>query len=146
MRVIEIQKGDPLYEKAIELRYLLFFKEHNLPKEIVNDEKEDKSIHIAISQEDEIIAYARLSELKNKEFQISQMVVAPRHQKQGYGEKLLLNTVQIAKDKGAKNIMLNARTTVTGLYKKLGFHEIGEVYKSKRTGISHIKMVYSENT
>jgi len=146
MNIIEIQKGDPLYNKAFELRYLLFFKEHDLPKEVINDEKEDKSIHIAISQKGELIAYARLSELKGKEFQISQMAVSPRHQSQGYGGKLLLKIVQIAKNKGAKSIMLNARTTATGLYKKLGFQEAGKVYNSQSTGIPHIKMIYNENT
>ncbi len=146
MKINEIQQGDALYEKAFELRYLLFFKDRHLPKEIINDEKEDKSTHIAITQEDELIAYGRLSELNGKEFQISQMAVLPLHQSQGYGEKLLLEIVQIAKNKGAKNIMLNARTTATSFYKKLGFQEVGNVYNSQSTGIPHIKMFYNENT
>jgi len=146
MNIGEIKKGDALYKKAFELRYLLFFKEQNLPKEIINDEKEDKSTHIAISKEDELIAYGRLSELNSKEFQISQMVVSPLRQSQGYGKKLLLEIIQIAKNKGAKKIMLNARATSTGLYKKLGFHQVGKAYNSQTTGIPHIKMVYNENT
>ena len=40
-----------------------------------------------MTQKNELIAYARLSELKGKEFQISQVVVTPIHQKQGYGKK-----------------------------------------------------------
>ena len=146
MNISEIKKGEVLYKKAFELRYLLFFKDYNLPKEIINDEKEDKSTHIAISQKDELIAYGRLSKLNGKEFQISQMVVSPIHQSQGYGEKLLLEIVQIAKNKGAKNIMLNARTTATSLYEKLGFQQVGKVYNSQSTGIPHIKMVYNKNT
>jgi hypothetical protein len=42
MKIVKIQKSDALYKKAFDLRYLLFFKEHNLPKEIINDGKEDK--------------------------------------------------------------------------------------------------------
>ncbi|HEC97398.1 MAG TPA: GNAT family N-acetyltransferase [Nitrospirae bacterium] len=146
MNIGEIKKGDALYKKAFELRYLLFFKEHNLPKEVINDEKEDKSTHIAISQEDELIAYGRLSKVNTTEFQISQMVVSPLYQNQGYGVKLLQEIMQIAKNKGAKNIMLNARTTATNLYKKLGFEKVGNVYNSQSTGIPHIKMVYIKNT
>ncbi len=146
MNISEIQKGEALYKKAFELRYLLLFKGHNLPKEILNDEKEDKSTHIAISQKNELIAYGRLSELNDKEFQISQMVVSPLYQSQGYGKKLLLQIVQIAKNKGAKNIMLNARTTATSLYEKSGFHPVGKVYSSQCTSIPHIKMVYNKNT
>jgi len=146
MNIGEIRKGDTLYKKAFELRYLLFFKDHNLPKEIINDEKEDKSTHIAISKERELIAYGRLSELNDKEFQISQMVVSPAHQHQGYGMKLLLGIMQIAKNKGAKNIMLNARTTAVSFYKKIGFQQAGQVYSSKSTGVPHIKMVFHEIT
>ena len=73
------------------------------------------------------------------------MVVSPSHQHQGYGEKLLLEIMQTAKNKGAKNIMLNARTTAVGFYKKLGFQQVGHVYSSQSTGVPHIKMVYYEN-
>ncbi len=142
MNIGKIQKGDALYEKALELRYLLFFKEHGLPKEIINDDKENKSIHVAISQKNELIAYGRLSELNGKEFQISQIVVSPRHQSQGHGEKLLLEIMQLAKNEGAKSTWLSARTTATNLYEKLGFQKVGNVYNSLNTGIPHIKMVY----
>ena len=146
MNMGTIQKGDILYKKALELRYLLFFKEHNLPEEIINDEKEDKSIHFAISQENELIAYGRLFAINSKEFQISQMLVSPRYQRQGYGEKLLLEIMRTARNQGAKKIMLNARTTAINLYEKLGFKKVGLVYSSKSTGIPHIKMVYHEST
>jgi predicted GNAT family N-acyltransferase len=146
MNIGEIQKDGTLYKKAFELRYLLFFKDYNLSKEIINDKTEDISTHIAISKERELIAYGRLSELSDKEFQISQMVVSPIHQHQGYGEKLLLEIVQTAKNKGAKNIMLNARTTAVSFYKKSGFQQVGQVYSSQSTGVPHIKMVYHENS
>jgi len=146
MNIGEIKKGDTLYKKAFELRFLLFFKNHNLPKEIINDEKEDKSTHIAISNKNEIIAYGRLTELNNNEFQISQMVVSPNHQYQGYGKRLLLEIMQIARNKGSKNIILNARNTAASFYKKSGFHQVGQVYNSQSTGVPHTKMVYHENT
>ncbi len=42
MNIGEIQKDELLYEKALELRYFMFFKEHNLSKDILNDEMEEK--------------------------------------------------------------------------------------------------------
>ncbi len=145
MNIGEIRKGDALYKQAYELRYLLFFKEHSLPKETINDDKENKSTHIAISKGHELIAYGRLSEIQNNEFQISQMVVSPIHQHQGYGEKLLLKIMLTAKDKDANTIMLNARITAVSFYKKFGFQQVGQVYSSQHTGVPHIKMVYHEN-
>ena len=145
MDIGEIQQDDILYEKALELRYELFFKKHHLPKEILNDEQEIHSKHIAIFHKKELIAYGRLSALGNGEFQISQMVVSPSYQKQGYGTKLLLKLMEVAKDKEAKAIILKARTTATSFYKKQGFQPKGEVYSSSSTGVPHIKMVYHAN-
>jgi predicted GNAT family N-acyltransferase len=145
MNIGEIQKDDNLYKKALELRYSLFFKDHNLPEEILSDDKEDKSLHIAISQEKELIAYGRLFEISSNEFQISQMVVSPRYQSQGYGERLLIEIMRTAKNKGAKKIILNARTTAISLYEKIGFQKVGQIYSSQSTGVPHIKMVYPEN-
>ncbi len=145
MNIGEIQKDDNLYKKALELRYSLFFKDHNLPEEILSDDKEDKSLHIAISQENELIAYGRLFEISSNEFQISQMVVSPRYQSQGYGERLLIEIMRTAKNKGAKKIILNARTTAISLYEKIGFQKVGQIYSSQSTGVAHIKMVYPEN-
>jgi predicted GNAT family N-acyltransferase len=145
MNIVKIKKGDKLYKKAFELRYLLFFKDHQLAKEIINDNKEDSSTHIAISNKHELIAYARLTELTDKEFQISQMLVSPNHQHQGYGKELLLEIMKIAKYKGATNITLNARTTAICFYKKYGFQKMSEIYNSQSTGVPHIKMVYRES-
>ncbi len=97
-------------QKALKLRYFMFFKEHNLSKDSLNDEMEGRSTHIAISQDDELIAYGRLYAHKSEEFQISQMVVSPNYQSQGYGVKLLLGLMRTAKNRGAKTIVLNART------------------------------------
>ena len=120
----------------------MFFKEHHLPKEILNDAMEIHSTHIAIFHKKELIAYGRLSALGNGEFQISQMVVSPSYQRQGYGTKVLLKLMEVAEDKQAKAIILKARTTATNFYIKQGFQSTGEVYSSSSTGVPHIKMVY----
>jgi predicted GNAT family N-acyltransferase len=146
MKIGEIRNDGLLYEKALELRYFIFFKEHNLSNNILNDEMEERSIHIAISQDDELIAYGRLSALINEEFQISQMVVSPNYQSQGYGVKLLLVLMRTAKNRGAKTIVLNARTSAIGFYVKQGFQQVGQVYNSCSTGVPHIKMVHHTNT
>ena len=146
MKLGAIDKDDVLYEKALKLRYLLFFKEHNLPETVVLDEKEEKSTHIAISQGSELIAYGRLFALNKEKFQISQMVVSPIYQSKGHGTKLLSELIRTAENKGAKSIVLNARATATGVYEKLGFKTVGDYFKSNVTGVSHIKMVHHVST
>ena len=74
------------------------------------------------------------------------MIVSPRYQGQGYGVKLLLGLMQTAKNRGAKTIELNARTSAIGFYVKQGFQQVGQVYNSRSTGVPHIKMVHHTNT
>jgi len=38
MKIAEIEVGSKLYKEALELRYELFFKMHDLPKDILFDE------------------------------------------------------------------------------------------------------------
>lgn len=146
MNIAEIQLDGLLYKKALELRYKLFFEEHGLPKDILNDKMENESSHIAISNGNELIAYGRLLALNNEESQISQMVVSPPYQNQGYGSKLLSELMLIAKSRGATIIMLNARTDAAGLYSKQGFRRVGQAYNSHSTGVPHVKMVHHANT
>ena len=146
MSIKEINKGDDLYKQAQKLRYELFFREHGLPWEILNDENERHSTHVVVSHEQNLIAYGRLSKLENREFQISQMVVSPSYQGQGNGTQLLLKLVAMAKSKGAKVISLNSRTTAISLYQNQGFQSVGKVFKSSSTGVPHIKMVHHAST
>ena len=58
---------------------------------------------------------------KTGRFEISQMVVASKYQHQGYGTKLLSEMLKVSKENGVKSIVLSARITALGLYKKFGF-------------------------
>ena len=134
--------GSAIYEEALDLRYSLFFKEFDLPKEITADDLESISTHIAITENDELLAYGRLSRLDADEFRISQIVVTPHHQGQGLSKLLLKRLMDEARIQGAQLIRIGAQLTAIGLYERLGFHPIGEVYTVKLTGIPHVRMVY----
>jgi predicted GNAT family N-acyltransferase len=136
-----ITTEDPIYKKVLSLRYTLFFREHQLPIDILFDEHESNSSHVVITKENCLIAYGRLSDLGEGELKISQVVVEPELQGRGYGKALLKKIIEIARVAGAKSIQLNARTTATKLYSELGFREEGGIYKSKSTNVPHIKMI-----
>lgn len=142
MKIKEIDQNEQLYRDALSLRYQLFFKEHGLPNEILNDQLESKSTHVAISIKETLIAYGRLTEVAPQAFQISQIAVSTTFQKKGYGSQLLGHLIQLAKQKGAAWITLNARINALALYEKQGFNPVGEEYPSPVTGVYHIKMEY----
>ena len=154
MNIHFVPQSDTLYEAAIKLRYELFFKPHNLAESIVIDRFENLSTHLCISENNRLSAYGRLTEVSLGHFQISQMVVSPEFQRQGLGSKLLLYLVNIAQNKKfhqsqhtqskhAVSLYLNARLSALSFYQQHNFVPVGEVFKSKSTGVEHIKMVYN---
>ena len=145
MNIEEISENQPLYEKAFDLRYTLFFKNFGLPRSVTADELEPISSHLAISENGQLLAYGRLSPIDSDTFRISQVVVPDEHRRKGYATVIVNHLIKIAKCNGAKKISLNSQVAVAELYKKIGFQEAGQVYKVKLTGLKHLKMIYEIN-
>ena len=143
LQAVEISSTDPLYQAALRLRHELFFAAHGMPASVVQDAVESQSVHMAIADAGELIAYGRLTEVEPQSYQVSQMVVSPQYQSQGYGSRLLSSLVCHALRQGAREVFLNARLTATALYRKQGFLPQGEAFVSPRTGVEHIRMLYS---
>ncbi|MUL17337.1 GNAT family N-acetyltransferase [Aliivibrio fischeri] len=141
MEIINLQSTDDIYQQALNLRYDLFFREPGLPKEILVDDLEENSTHVAIVEKSELYAYGRLSEIAKGIFKISQMVVQPKMQGKGLGTRILSELVNLALEKGAEEVFLHARLHAVVMYEKIGFETIGNSYIAKVTGVPHIKMV-----
>ena len=141
MEIIQLETTDELYSDALDLRYELFFREPNLPREILFDALEEDSIHVAIADNGVLCAYGRLSEETPHIFKISQMVVRPEMQGKGLGTQILTKITNIALEKCAKEVYLNARLHAVPMYEKFGFEVTGDSYVAKSTGIPHVKMV-----
>ena len=137
-----IEYGSNEYYQAAQIRYQLFYPEHNIPFESIFDHQEEKDLHLAITttQTDRVLAYGRLSQNSCFEFQIHQMVVLPHYQRQGLGKRILQALINSASARGARLVVLNARVTKTQFYQKFGFEPVGKVFASSTTGVAHIKM------
>lgn len=141
MELIHLELTDELYQSALDLRYDLFFRTPGLPREVMFDELESRSLHVAVVDNGLLYAYGRLSEESPRRFKISQMVVRPNMQGQGLGTRVLIKLTHEAFVKGAEEIYLNARLHAVSMYEKLGFTTSGESYIAKSTGVPHIKMI-----
>ncbi|BCE01349.1 GNAT family N-acetyltransferase [Marinicellulosiphila megalodicopiae] len=146
MEFIEFNSNSPLYEETMELRYHTFFKNFGLPKSVTPDELEPESIHLALLNQSEILAYGRLSPLENGVFRISQIIVPEMHRKIGYATALLLKLIKRAQSLGATSIQLNAQVSAQKLYENCGFVASEKPYKVKLTGVEHVKMVATLST
>ncbi|NJM95434.1 MAG: GNAT family N-acetyltransferase [Acaryochloridaceae cyanobacterium CSU_5_19] len=137
-----IKQGSPHYDQAAQLRFDLFYREHHIPFESIFDPLENQDIHVAAITYtgDRVISYGRLAQNNPFEFQIHQMVVQPEYQGQGWGTQLLNRLIELAQQKGARIILLNARISKVGFYEKFGFKAVDDVFPSPSTGIPHIRM------
>lgn len=140
MKLKIIDPQSPYYEAALSLRYRLFFQEHDLPWSILFDDKEATSTHLALIDGENLVAYGRLSSDADMNFQISQMVVDPKHQGRGYGTEVLERLIALTREMHGNSIFLNARISAIAFYEKMGFIAFGEPFKSKSTQVEHIKM------
>lgn len=145
MIIREIDVTEEIFQSALDLRYQLFYKEHDLPYEIMRDSIEKIAKHIAIIENGSLVAYGRVHREKDNNFAITQMVVSPSHQIKEYGTNLLETLMAAAIEDGALTITLDSRLTAREFYQKFGFKKIGQVFNSKTTGIKHIKMIYHKN-
>lgn len=135
-----IEYGSPEYQQACQLRYQLFFAEHNLPWSTVFGDRHEESFYAAIVVEERVVAYGELVPQSNLVYKICQMVVAPQYQKQNLGRKILSTLTNLAREEGAIALTLNARLTAVGFYQKLGFQPFGKDFPSTTTGVMHIAM------
>ncbi len=136
-----IRHGSKEYYQAAQLRYRLFYQEHNIPFESIFESREEQDLHLVITtnQEKYVLAYGRLGKKSCDEFQIYQMVVEPKYQGQGLGREILQVLIEAATAQGASLVTLNARVTKMPFYQKSGFEAVGEVFASSSTGIAHIQ-------
>jgi predicted GNAT family N-acyltransferase len=137
-----VEYGSDEYYQAAQLRYDLFYQEHNISFESIFESQEKQDLHLAItaSSGNRVLAYGRLGQNSLDEFQIYQMVVLPECQGQGLGKRILQALTEAAIERGASRLILNARVTKVKFYQKFDFESVGEVFASSMTGVPHIKM------
>lgn len=76
---------------------------------------------MAVNDDDEVIAVARLQFNSDTEAQIRYMAVAIQHQRQGIGRRLIKTMEAHASGSACKTIVLHAREPAVGFYQKLGY-------------------------
>lgn len=137
-----VEYGSAEYHQAAQLRYHLFYQEHNIPFESIFDPQEKQDLHLAIAtnSENRVLAYGRLGQNSLNEFQIYQMAVVPECQRQGLGMRILQTLTDVALERGASRLVLDARVTKMKFYQKFGFESVGKVFASSMTSVKHIKM------
>ena len=111
-------------DKLAQIRRLVFIEEQNVPEELEWDEFDDISIHFLVTQDDQLIACARLK----PDGQIGRMAVLASHRNQGTGSSLLLFVLQQAVKTKLDKVYLHAQETAISFYEKHGFTAVGDIF------------------
>jgi len=97
----------------------------------------DQLIYGVFSRE-RLVACLQLVPLENNIYKLRQMAVDTTFQRKGLGRKLIDSVERDLSKKQAKEIVLHARKSAVGFYKKLGYEISSEEFIE--VGIPHFKM------
>ena len=130
---------DELYE-LLRVRSEVFVVEQNCVYQDM-DGDDQKSIHLWLTQEDKVVALARVCPAGThmKEISIGRVVTTKRGK--GFGKIIMRKAIDAAIEHfGARRIDLEAQEYARGFYESVGFKQSSESFMLD--GIPHIKMTW----
>ena len=138
MAVRQIYHGSDDYWQMVQLRERILRKPLGLSfsKEELNEEAED--VLIGSYDDDELIATCLLRRVNGDTMKLRQMAVHEKCQGKGIGENIVHYAENIARDKGCRYIIMNARDTAVGFYERCGYSIYGEPFEE--VGLPHHSM------
>jgi predicted GNAT family N-acyltransferase len=122
---------------AQELRVRVFCDEQGVSREEELDEFEDSAIHVVALDETGVVATCRLRAIVS-EIKLERMAVERRLRGLGAGAQLLIEAERLARDRGAKRMVLHAQTRAESFYAGQGYEPEGERFDE--AGIEHVRM------
>ena len=138
MAIKIIDHGSKEYDKMIELRKSVLRKPLGLTYSKEDLERDKNDLLIGAFEEDDILACCILTQKEPGTFQLRQMAVDQKMQRNGVGAAIMHFAENLAKDAGGKEVMMHARKTAMGFYEKLGYAVVGDEFSE--VGIPHVEM------
>jgi len=126
MNICKAPETKKEFEKYYQLRWKMLREPWGQALGSEKDALEDQSYHrFIISPDGEILAVGRLHLSDQYHAQIRYIAVADNIQGQGLGRKIIAALEEQAREKGVREIQLNAREGAVDFYKKLNYQEQG---------------------
>jgi DNA-binding MarR family transcriptional regulator/ribosomal protein S18 acetylase RimI-like enzyme len=113
------------YEEAMKLVIEVFYKEQNIPKDLIPISQKYKPMWWCIRIGEDIIG-AVASWAENDVYHIGRIAVDKKFRNLGIGKKLIINSVEEVFRIGAEQIYLEARDITVKILQKIGGETIGD--------------------
>lgn len=126
LRATNLQVITPTTEQEWDayyaLRYQVLRKPFRRPPGSEKDEYDQVGQHrMLVKADNSIVGIGRLHFNSSEEAQIRFMVVAPKYQGEGHGVLLVQSLELLARQQGAKRVIIRSRDTTLGFYLKCGY-------------------------
>lgn len=129
------------FAKYYQLRWEILRKPWGQPKGSEVTTEEDSCIHaMVLADSGEILGVARLQFNSPQTAQVRFVAVAQQAQGKGVGKLLMEYLEKIAKEKGAEEVVLDARENAVPFYKKINYQVTEKTYLLFNE-IQHYRMV-----
>lgn len=132
-----------LYE-ILKSRSEVFIVEQECPYQDIDD-KDKKSYHLYLEEENRVIAYLRIIPpgISYKEASIGRVIVLSEYRNKGLARNLILKAIAFIKNNLDENeIRISAQKYIIRFYESVGFNQITNEYLED--GIVHVGMLYKE--
>jgi predicted GNAT family N-acyltransferase len=135
----EVSIHDDIYQQVYNLREQILRQPIGLSLKDEDLSGDAFDIILAAQRGEQVIGCVMLHPLHEPEsIKLRQMAVADDLQGNGIGKLLVDAAEKTALEKQAQKIILHARTTAEGFYKKLGYHTTSSEFTE--VGIPHVVM------
>lgn len=132
---VRIADWDADAEALRAIRTRVFVEEQAVPRDIEWDGQDEGAVHlVAEDHRGDAIGTARLL----PSGQIGRMAVLPERRGFGIGRALLDAAVDAARERGEREVFLNAQAHALGFYEAAGFRAVGAEFEE--AGIAHRRM------
>ena len=142
--VFEVRSGgwDALGADASALRQSVFVAEQGIPAELELDAADAQALHVvAYNRLGQPLGTGRLLVHAPGVGRIGRMAVLASVREAGIGRPLLDRLVQLARERGDREVILHAQSSAIGFYDRAGFLPRGEAFEE--AGIVHQEMALS---
>jgi len=134
---IRLVKNKKELYQVFKIRFVVFIKGQNVPKDIERDEFDKTAKHVILFYKNKPVGCARIRFMNGKA-KLERIAVLKRYRGEGFGKVIVNYLVKYCKNRKIKNIYMNAQYYLKGYYRKFGFEPKGKPFME--TKIKHIKM------
>lgn len=141
LKVRTVRHGSPEYWETVQLRRRILRTPLGLDFDPADLEKEVRDLHVTAFDLAQLVGCLVLTPVSEEDIKMRQVAVDDQLQGKGVGTDLVIYSERLARDRGYKRMVLNARATAVPFYERLRYEKEGEEFEE--VSIPHWRMVKS---